>query len=150
MVLKKGYQEDEVRVTPFEWNEYELRNMALQVHPPPRYHHHDDYEDESTFIDRNRRRRGYDPTPPTPKKKKTMVVPYYNETDHFPQFEENAKENENCTICMDSIPPSELFLTRCNHTFHSDCLRKWIESCLDDSEEGKERMAVCPVCRSEI
>ncbi|GFY66894.1 hypothetical protein TNIN_179241 [Trichonephila inaurata madagascariensis] len=47
---------------------------------------------------------------------------------------------EVCSICLD-CDVSEMFsLTRCNHTFHSFCLREWINS----------NKSTCPYCREEI
>ncbi|KAJ2954617.1 hypothetical protein O0L34_g2913 [Tuta absoluta] len=45
-----------------------------------------------------------------------------------------------CTICSDLINPSEnIFVTKCGHLFHYDCLHTWIE-----------RSKSCPQCRHRI
>lgn len=42
-----------------------------------------------------------------------------------------------CSICLDHIQPILLSLTRCNHSFHKNCILHWINN-------------TCPICRNTI
>lgn len=33
--------------------------------------------------------------------------------------------DSDCSICLDDITRSDLYLTRCNHSFHKDCIEEW-------------------------
>lgn len=50
-----------------------------------------------------------------------------------------------CTICLESIDSKEMKMTHCKHTFHRDCLQKWITF-----NEGSGKIAKCPNCRSSL
>ena len=43
-----------------------------------------------------------------------------------------------CVICLDSLP-ANLFRTTCNHSFHDDCIKKWLQG-----------HTTCPFCRAFI
>uniref|UniRef100_A0A914PTB9 RING-type domain-containing protein n=1 Tax=Panagrolaimus davidi TaxID=227884 RepID=A0A914PTB9_9BILA len=44
-----------------------------------------------------------------------------------------------CTICLSDLTPSNTYaLTKCGHTFHGKCIRKWLKSALS-----------CPTCRTK-
>jgi len=46
-----------------------------------------------------------------------------------------------CSICLDDYHPGEMLRSLpCGHTFHSDCITKWLT----------ERSAVCPLCKAEL
>lgn len=56
-------------------------------------------------------------------------------------FDENFDKNLNqtCTICLDDFElGNELYRTKCNHVFHSNCLKNFVNSI---------RNPVCPNCR---
>ncbi|XP_047997246.1 E3 ubiquitin-protein ligase TRAIP-like [Leguminivora glycinivorella] len=45
-----------------------------------------------------------------------------------------------CTICSDLVNPAEsLYVTKCGHLFHHQCLAQWIE-----------RSKSCPQCRNKV
>ena len=49
-------------------------------------------------------------------------------------------QDEDCSICYESmIDDDDTITTPCNHTFHKDCLKKWVIN--------KNN---CPLCRSEL
>ena len=49
--------------------------------------------------------------------------------------------NINCSICISSlIKDDEIIKTKCNHTFHKDCIIKYL----------KEYSNKCPICRTEV
>lgn len=51
-------------------------------------------------------------------------------------------EGLECCVCLDPLgPSSSISLRQCRHTFHRDCIEKWVET----SEQK-----VCPLCRKEI
>ena len=41
-----------------------------------------------------------------------------------------------CSICYEKINKKEKYKTKCNHSFHSNCINKWLE-----------RDNKCPLCR---
>jgi len=46
-----------------------------------------------------------------------------------------------CSICLDDYHPGDMLRSLpCGHTFHSDCIAKWLT----------ERSAVCPLCKAEL
>ena len=53
----------------------------------------------------------------------------------------NANDCNNCTICIESfeIGKSEISITPCNHIFHFECLKKWIEDNVINPQ--------CPNCK---
>ena len=44
-----------------------------------------------------------------------------------------------CTICLNDVEDSNVFKTKCNHTFHHKCMMEWLK---DNN--------TCPVCRTEL
>lgn len=57
--------------------------------------------------------------------------------------------NNECSICLESIEPNNIVLTKCNHTFHCNCILSWLKSdnlkqCSSDNPNG------CPNCREPI
>ncbi len=60
------------------------------------------------------------------------------------KFNENIDENMNknikeCSICMDHILDTDEHITKCNHTFHTTCINKWLECNYS-----------CPYCRTVL
>ena len=55
--------------------------------------------------------------------------------------------NKHCSICLDDCKANykdpNCVLLKCKHTFHIDCIKKWILS-------GQPNNIRCPVCRSEL
>ncbi|KAJ4847906.1 hypothetical protein Tsubulata_011734 [Turnera subulata] len=51
-------------------------------------------------------------------------------------------DNETCSICLVDLQSEDVVsrLPRCNHLFHTDCIRKWIE----------RDQFTCPLCRSIV
>jgi hypothetical protein len=45
-----------------------------------------------------------------------------------------------CSICLEDIDSTELKLSRCNHTFHKECIDRWI-----DTFHWR-----CPMCRQQM
>ena len=50
--------------------------------------------------------------------------------------------NTQCNICLCDFDPNDIVLkvSKCNHVFHNDCIKKWF---LEESNK-------CPVCRIEV
>ena len=48
-------------------------------------------------------------------------------------------ENVVCAICLTGVEPDHNIKTKCNHSFHKDCLHKWL-----DIKEN------CPYCRNTL
>ena len=46
------------------------------------------------------------------------------------------KNNLDCSICIDKIAENKLFITKCKHYFHIECISLWMK---EDSR--------CPICR---
>ena len=51
----------------------------------------------------------------------------------------------NCSICLEKINNNNISYINCNHTFHSTCINKWIET---NQKNGLE--INCPNCRELI
>tara|TARA_B110000971_G_scaffold221445_1_gene268607 strand:+ start:4332 stop:4766 length:435 start_codon:yes stop_codon:yes gene_type:complete len=49
----------------------------------------------------------------------------------------NNKLKDECIICFTKFSKKETVTTKCGHTFHNRCLRKWLK--VDD---------ICPICRT--
>jgi len=52
----------------------------------------------------------------------------------FPSDEESGKI---CSICLNTVTNGQWLRTRCNHSFHRECLQKW-------------QRDTCPLCRQEV
>ena len=51
--------------------------------------------------------------------------------------------NNVCTICFDNfLPQEEIVVLPCNHVFHSECIKKWLEATLEDP--------ICPNCKFNV
>ena len=66
-----------------------------------------------------------------------------NEFDEVPMiyYTEGISENTLCSICLNDFNQNEkvLQLPGCNHLFHRECIRLWLNTHLD-----------CPYCRSNV
>ncbi|GFS86984.1 hypothetical protein TNCV_1280441 [Trichonephila clavipes] len=51
-----------------------------------------------------------------------------------------SKDSSDCSICLSSDDSEQYTLSQCKHTFHSNCLKQWVES-------GKH---TCPYCRGQL
>ena len=49
---------------------------------------------------------------------------------------------ETCSICMEDLKPTDLFVTRCGHQFHGTCMLNHITSSNTNND--------CPICRGHI
>jgi len=65
--------------------------------------------------------------------------------------------DKNCSICLDEfIVGEEILITACNHSFHVECLTRWIEknvakACSNITRDKEEQTydllhEVCPEC----
>lgn len=60
--------------------------------------------------------------------------------EHCYYSENGVNTVSDCVICMSAINPKEDYLiTPCNHIYHSNCLKEWMEMKMD-----------CPTCRSHL
>jgi hypothetical protein len=50
---------------------------------------------------------------------------------------ENARQRQECCICLESIEPSKARRLGCGHVFHRACVGKWLR-----------RSMTCPMCRT--
>lgn len=46
---------------------------------------------------------------------------------------------ENCSICFDQIKDQEIYDLKCSHSFHCECIEKWVPN-----------KQSCPLCRVKI
>ena len=62
-------------------------------------------------------------------------------SNQFLNLEESKKEkNKECSICIsDFTNESIISMTKCNHIFHTDCIKEWYKYKTD-----------CPICREKI
>ena len=53
--------------------------------------------------------------------------------------QKNKNKNMTCSICIDDSNQKDIIYLKCNHCFHSKCLKKWF----------KEKISLlnCPLCR---
>ena len=49
---------------------------------------------------------------------------------------ENSPE---CSICYEKINKTNIYESKCNHSFHVNCIEKWLE-----------RYNTCPLCREDL
>jgi len=69
------------------------------------------------------------------------VHPAYCASLPYPETEENALRNFDCSVCLSSIDPKHLYrvLPRCRHAFHQECIDAWIA-----------HRRVCPFCTTPM
>jgi hypothetical protein len=58
------------------------------------------------------------------------------------------KNDEECSICLQLIIPSQRWKVGCKHTFHYECIREYVSSFWSCNEEQKE--VKCPLCRKKL
>ncbi len=56
---------------------------------------------------------------------------------------EKAKEQVECSICLEVINSKDLEITKCGHTFHKTCMTQLKKS-------SNQRYVDCPICRTKI
>ncbi|KAF5737880.1 hypothetical protein HS088_TW13G00771 [Tripterygium wilfordii] len=50
-------------------------------------------------------------------------------------------QSRDCAVCLsDFVEGDKIRRLKCNHTFHRDCLDRWLEQC----------WATCPLCRTKV
>lgn len=69
------------------------------------------------------------------------VHPAYCASLPYPETEENAPRNTDCSVCLSPIDPKQLHrvLPRCRHAFHQECIDAWIA-----------HRRVCPFCTTPM
>ncbi|GFV80570.1 hypothetical protein TNCV_1044211 [Trichonephila clavipes] len=45
-----------------------------------------------------------------------------------------SKDSSDCSICLSSDDSEQYTLSQCKHTFHSNCLKQWVESGVEPEE----------------
>ena len=63
------------------------------------------------------------------------IVPYIN----LNNIVNNNIEHIDCSICLEKIVNDDKHITSCNHTFHEECITKWMS--LNHN---------CPLCRKNL
>ena len=59
---------------------------------------------------------------------------------------ENTKIDELCSICLEGLNNNDtIFKTDCNHFYHKQCIKPWIENQIEENSKIK-----CPMCRNII
>jgi hypothetical protein len=61
---------------------------------------------------------------------------------HLPEAVAEPFQTGTCSICIDDLTPTDLFVTRCGHQFHGTCMLNHITSHNTNND--------CPVCRQHI
>ena len=73
--------------------------------------------------------------------KEKMSIKHYDTT--FKPYTFSVNKELSCPICIETIHLNETIVTsKCNHTFHNECLKKW----LTDSSVNNN----CPSCRTDL
>lgn len=77
--------------------------------------------------------------------KKEMLNRFENEMERFKKSanyvrlaEFILKEETDCCICLEKLEPADVFVTKCFHVFHLDCV------------EDQKLLTQCPLCRGEF
>lgn len=52
------------------------------------------------------------------------------------------QQEKECSICLETLEPSETYRTKCNHDYHKECINSWMTS-------KETNILVCPICRHE-
>lgn len=56
-------------------------------------------------------------------------------------MKKSPSESKDCAVCLSDFEDGEMVRKlNCKHTFHRDCLDKWLE----------EYLATCPLCRTKV
>ncbi|KAK1591864.1 hypothetical protein Q3G72_014837 [Acer saccharum] len=62
-------------------------------------------------------------------------------SDHHHHHESNNINNIECAVCLSDFEDSEQVRSlKCKHTFHKDCLDRWLQ----------QYLATCPLCRTKV
>ncbi|KAK1358912.1 Transmembrane E3 ubiquitin-protein ligase 1 [Heracleum sosnowskyi] len=63
--------------------------------------------------------------------------------NYHKRSDQDINRATDCVICMTAVdfshPPNVCMVTPCDHFFHSECLRKWMDEKMD-----------CPTCRHRL
>ena len=69
-------------------------------------------------------------------------------TDHLNKFVSDlykkAKEQVQCSICLEIIDANDLEITKCGHTFHKNCMTELKKA------KSEDRYVDCPICRTKL
>ncbi len=79
---------------------------------------------------------------PTSKQIKLDEDPDEDTNDNIEPNSKRIKLDEEiieCSVCMGNILDNDALITKCNHTFHTYCINKWLQ--LKNN---------CPYCRTEL
>jgi hypothetical protein len=72
-------------------------------------------------------------------KKKSLIFFTYENINENNQYDYKEKKKFECSICISDDPGNNSVISQCGHTFHYDCIKKWL------MEETS-----CPNCRQAI
>ncbi len=50
----------------------------------------------------------------------------------------NIEKGNNCCICLEPVENKYIFMSKCRHVIHLDCLMKWFRI-----------KAICPLCNTD-
>ena len=53
---------------------------------------------------------------------------------------------EGCFMCCEKVDPKDLWILKCKHAFHYDCLNDWF---LNLNKKDPDDPLECPICRYE-
>ncbi|KAI4345205.1 hypothetical protein L6164_012348 [Bauhinia variegata] len=73
----------------------------------------------------------------------TQYLKLIEEKNPTIRFTKRLKQPENmeCRVCLSEFEEGEKVRNlKCKHTFHKDCLDKWLQQC----------WATCPLCRNQV
>jgi len=59
---------------------------------------------------------------------------------------ENKNNYEECSICLDSLEFKDVAILNCTHSFHYECIGKWMESIIKNKIDTKD--SFCPLCNN--
>ena len=62
--------------------------------------------------------------------------------------EEKEKEDDECSICLQSLKCEPCFTTLCRHTFHKSCFNSCKRVYLEQDENDDKTCCPCPLCRA--
>lgn len=67
------------------------------------------------------------------------IVPYINLNNIVNNIVNSNIEHIDCSICLEKIVNDDKYITSCNHTFHEECIARWM--LLNHN---------CPLCRKHF
>ncbi|KAM6548827.1 hypothetical protein CsatB_020503 [Cannabis sativa] len=67
-------------------------------------------------------------------------LPVFTFNNGSEQERSSLSNNNECAVCLSNLEEGEMarLLPNCNHTFHAECIDKWLSS-----------QSTCPICRTE-